>query len=302
MPADFPANFQNQEERKEQRATYCFIIHFEGQGRSYWTKYDQPVVLENLPQPLVPDGEGTKTFTPMQIGHGRIESSAEFNARSIPISVICTNELRAYFTTANATRINCYIIRVNTDQLTSGDPIDYENHCWVVGTGILDSIQIAGATLTAIIVPPQYYIDRQLSRYFFERQCNHVVYQNEPGTCQANPNDHMRDTYIEGFTRSLRELHINGDLDDNGADFAGGYLIHVFSGLRFSIIKETKDGGDTYLRLSSWGPEMEQLGDQVLVYKGCRHTLDDCRDIFDQEENYGGQPYIPNKNPSFHGV
>ncbi len=38
-------------------------------------------------------------------------------------------------------------------------------------------------------------------------------------------------------------------------------------------------------------------GAEVVAYPGCDHLLQTCADKFDNEENYGGQPFYPGKNP-----
>ena len=40
-----------------------------------------------------------------------------------------------------------------------------------------------------------------------------------------------------------------------------------------------------------------QNGANVRVFPGCDHTLNTCVNKFNNEENYGGFPYIPTKNP-----
>lgn len=35
----------------------------------------------------------------------------------------------------------------------------------------------------------------------------------------------------------------------------------------------------------------------VVAYPGCKHTPDDCNDYYDNMPNYGGQYFMPNKNP-----
>jgi len=37
--------------------------------------------------------------------------------------------------------------------------------------------------------------------------------------------------------------------------------------------------------------------DEVVAYPGCDHLIATCHDKFDNEDNYGGQPFYPDKNP-----
>lgn len=38
-------------------------------------------------------------------------------------------------------------------------------------------------------------------------------------------------------------------------------------------------------------------GDTVRVFLGCNHQITDCLDVFDNIQNYGGQPWLPLQNP-----
>ena len=40
-----------------------------------------------------------------------------------------------------------------------------------------------------------------------------------------------------------------------------------------------------------------EVGTELTLWLGCRHDMDDCRQTFDNIANYGGQPWIPFKNP-----
>ncbi len=40
-----------------------------------------------------------------------------------------------------------------------------------------------------------------------------------------------------------------------------------------------------------------KITDQVTVFPGCKHTLADCKDKFNNIENYGGMPYSPTVSP-----
>src|SRR5690606_11068300 len=42
--------------------------------------------------------------------------------------------------------------------------------------------------------------------------------------------------------------------------------------------------------------ELQAL-DDIYVFLGCKHTLEDCDTTFNNALNYGGWPYIPRLNP-----
>lgn len=302
MPQVQPAAFEINEGKQEQSSTYCYVIHWNpssGSGhREYWTQFDKPVVIEDCPAAI---GAGTRTFTPTQVNHGRIENSAEFTAKSTAVSIVASNDLRLFFVTAAANRVMMRIFRVNTAQLTiEGGTIDFDNHVFEVNSGILDSVAIAGNIITGTVIPEPYYMNRIVPRYAFQRQCNHRLYDGF--TCGAIKGNFRMDSEIVSFTRSSRTVRIDGQHGgDAPLSFAGGYLRHIASDLRFGVIKQEESGGDTFLRLNYWSSVLENIGDLVDVLRGCRHTLNDC-EAFGRKASFGGFPFIPNKNPNIHGV
>ena len=40
-----------------------------------------------------------------------------------------------------------------------------------------------------------------------------------------------------------------------------------------------------------------EVGDAVTMYIGCNHTTSDCNNKFSNLDNFGGEPFIPSKNP-----
>lgn len=103
-------------------------------------------------------------------------------------------------------------------------------------------------------------------------------------------------------------IQVNGrevrlDLLDTGR-LAGwaqlGMLVHVASGERVSISRQDDlnppFSSVTKLTLASLVPDMKN-GDSVEVWAGCDWTTATCHDKFDNKDNYGGLPQLPDKNP-----
>lgn len=40
-----------------------------------------------------------------------------------------------------------------------------------------------------------------------------------------------------------------------------------------------------------------KVGDSVRIYRGCDHTIATCRDTYGNQQNFGGFPHLPDKNP-----
>lgn len=57
----------------------------------------------------------------------------------------------------------------------------------------------------------------------------------------------------------------------------------------------TSHAGST-ITINNAAPGIE-AGNAFTAYAGCDHTLETCRDKFSNTDNYGGQPWLPSKNP-----
>ncbi len=63
-----------------------------------------------------------------------------------------------------------------------------------------------------------------------------------------------------------------------------------------TILAVTEVSGRSRLTLSGVAPSMA-TGQNVRAVKGCGHVLSDCGNVHNNIPNFGGQPYIPLKNP-----
>lgn len=120
--------------------------------------------------------------------------------------------------------------------------------------------------------------------------CPHVLYAPSTCTLAAAPQKVVATlTGVSGFTVSSAAFTLPG-----GLSFAGGFL--EWSSGRGYFERRTIDSVSvTTLTLAYGSPDLV-VGLEVNAYPGCRHNSDDCTD-FGNIDNYGGDLYIPSKNP-----
>lgn len=137
-------------------------------------------------------------------------------------------------------------------------------------------------------------IRRMGLRQHYQYGCPYMLYGPD---CRADREAHRIDavvTSIQGTVVTLSGL-AGLYVDDY---FAGGYIEYTHSQLgtieRMSVAKSV--GATGVLTLFGLAPGLAP-NSEIKTFKGCNRTLDHCVNRFANQENYGGQPFIPNKNP-----
>lgn len=147
------------------------------------------------------------------------------------------------------------------------------------------------ATLTC--EPSSVSMQRIGLRRNYQYMCPHVLYGDQ---CRA-------DKAAATITASVgsvsgRQVVLTGLLT-NEQQFAGGIAEWLNDqGLReYRTILRVEDiGGASRLTFSGIARDVE-AGGSLALSKGCAHNLTACALVHNNVPNYGGQPYIPTKNP-----
>jgi hypothetical protein len=126
----------------------------------------------------------------------------------------------------------------------------------------------------------------------WQRGCPLALYSQGVGMCNVDKALHAVPatlTGVDGLTLSAAEFGAvtTGRL-------AGGY------------VEWTRDDGEPERRsitahdgsdvLIQYGSDTLAVDSEVTAYWGCKHTWDDCGE-FDNQPNYGGSKYMPNRSP-----
>jgi len=132
-------------------------------------------------------------------------------------------------------------------------------------------------------------------RRHYQYMCPHALYGPACGVSRAA---HTTTSTI--LDHDLRTITVAGHVSDQ---HRGGLISWQPLGLpveRRTIltIQRTSQGQAPVSVLSLAGsPRNINDGIPVELAKGCRHTLADCRDVFNNAPAFGGMPYIPVQNP-----
>jgi uncharacterized phage protein (TIGR02218 family) len=163
----------------------------------------------------------------------------------------------------------------------------------VVWTGRILQVSIEENIAKVVAEPLSSTLARPGLRRNYQYQCPHVLYGSK---CQAlrsiatvTPNvlsvNGSRVTLFAGWNSQPFEKYLNGSF--TWVDPSGNTQIRAILGF---------DSANT-LRLNGQALGLSP-GDSVEITFGCNRTRDDCLNLHNNINNFGGFPWIPTKNPS----
>lgn len=121
--------------------------------------------------------------------------------------------------------------------------------------------------------------------------CRHVLYGRGCGLDKDDFGVAAMATAAAGFAVTITYS------DSNDPAFVGG-MLQTADGFYRDIIAHAGSSITLLRPLKSLEDAIALSGPQaVTVYPGCAHTISDCKDSFNNLLNYGGFPWIPQKNP-----
>lgn len=147
------------------------------------------------------------------------------------------------------------------------------------------SAEIVGMTLAASL-------RRSGLRLSWQRTCPHIVYD---GGCKANPEAFA----VAGVVtdKSGTTITVSGAVVGDEARFVAGFVKWDAEGNgtfeRRGI--EATDGAGVFRLYGR--PDRLDIGDDITLYPGCRHTPEACDVDFNNLPNYGGFDFLPGKSP-----
>lgn len=131
----------------------------------------------------------------------------------------------------------------------------------------------------------QTEVQRSVAPVYYDTKCNHVL---GDARCKINRALFSKATHIMAITDYT--VTVENDGHSNGA-LVGGEI--VVGGERHTIL----DNQDNLITLAY--PFVEaKAGDDCTLYRDCDRMFTTCRDVFNNELQYGGYPLLPTVNPA----
>lgn len=179
------------------------------------------------------------------------------------------------------------VITLTIRQLHLTDP---DAQAVVVWQGRVLSASWSGPQVSLRCEPVYTSIRRPGLRRLYQRQCPHVLYGPDCGV--------LRGAYARSGTVSAVSgtvLTIDEAASQPDGYYAGGMLTWEESpGVAIRRMIVGHEGASITLTLAIPGLA---AGAQVELLPGCDHTLATCDQRFSNAHNYGGFPWIPQRNP-----
>lgn len=290
-----PISYSSEERAPHLTPAYCYIVQNEDGTSMFLTRWDQPVIITNVP---FETGASTpQTFQPSQIKHGAIQSQDRYEYASTTITVTAENTaLQRFFLTAAAVKLKAWIIRVIKQDITG--TLDFETDCIIVQSGILGKVGFKGNEIGVELTPEPFYVEGKIPRIYFGRQCQHPLYGERVDGVGCGVDKTLFNYTAEILTLdpTQRVITIEGQRPDSAETFFNaGHLDNLTAGGKMTIAWSAFNGSDTDLKMVTWNPSLE-VGQTLRAYAGCRHIVEACRE-FANEASFGGFPDVPNKTP-----
>ena len=155
--------------------------------------------------------------------------------------------------------------------------------------GRVVNIRFAERDAEVLCEPIYTSLRRPVLRMRYQTTCPHVLYGN---ACRLERSDY----FIIGnmLTNGGTVIQVGECSTYPNNYFAGGYIDweSMVDVQRRFILSHTGANLEINLPFAGAGG-----GATMRIYPGCDHTLGSCHDKFNNEINYGGQPFYPGKNP-----
>ncbi len=168
---------------------------------------------------------------------------------------------------------------------------DGDNEFLVVWTGRILSGARKENKAVFTCEPTVTAIKRSGLRRNYQFSCPHILYGS---LCQANKNNATLNMRI--ITLTTNRLTFSDNWTTHPVSKYIGGLVH-WQG-RYGVERRTVIRINNGKELSLSGPTTGlNAGEFVFVAMGCNHQMTDCENLHDNILNFGGQPWIPIKNP-----
>lgn len=230
-------------------------------------------------------GDSNGSFIPAQISSGDFTNSSEFNRSILPLKFPRTNELAQQFIGGVPEQVtNVTIWRQHLSDTDEEFRVFWQGR--IVGVSIdNDKVEIECESIFSQMKRTGLY-----RRY--QRGCPYDIYGEG---CYVDKYDYAEPLTITAISGSI--LTVPGADSFEDGFFSGGE-IETENGLRRFIVAHV--GGSLTLSRAIVGLEdLEDSSGEInaIFYPGCNHSIDHCKNKFNNLPNHGAFPYTPPKNP-----
>lgn len=224
-------------------------------------------------------------FSATPISRNQIEQGSDSQARNLLLTLPGNNAFAArYRNIVPGIRATVNLWRLQRDEVPTFDTRI------LLFKGQVMSVRFPqdGYTAEIAVRSIEQALNRNVPRFTFMGQCNHVLYDR---FCKANPGLFDIAGVVTDVTGST--VTVVGASGQPDQFYRGGYCRPSTGDQDFRLI--LSHVGNVLTLLLPFANDV--LGTEMQVFAGCNHLVDgDCATKFDNVINFGGFPFVPNKN------
>jgi uncharacterized phage protein (TIGR02218 family) len=252
------------------------LYHFKRGGFSWrYTSSDENITFKGL------------LYSAVKISRGRIEATQDLGKVSLKVSMSRRVEFASQFIADSPTDV----ISIDVTRIHSGE-VD-EAITW---RGRVINVSFSEDEAEIICQPIYTSLKRPGLRRLYQLTCPHVLYGDQ---CTLVKNDFLITANVSAVTNNIitaPELIIAIDATYNPDWFLGGFIEFSESSLITRRFITNHDNNAGSITLNSPVSSIT-TSSQISVYPGCDHAVSTCNGKFSNVLNFGGCPFIPEKNP-----
>ena len=236
-------------------------------------------------------GLSARTYTPTAISRDAIKSSGTLDKSALTVSTAGGNVIAELFRVYPPVQVVTLVIY----QGHIGDP---DSEFLVIWSGRVLSCKRLHSEAELTCEPIATSMKRSGLRRHYQYGCPHALYQGDAsGGCRALKAPATRATTVSAISGARITLPTgwNGAFDKT--KFRGG--LAEWSGAGGAAEKRTilqVNVATNEITLSGGVRNLAVAG-ALNVILGCNHQMDDCQVLHNVINDFGGQPWIPTKNP-----
>jgi uncharacterized phage protein (TIGR02218 family) len=220
----------------------------------------------------------SENYEPAPIRRSGIEQGKEINRSGMDITLTRDNALAALFIASlpeGVVSVTLYRYHVT----------DTANEVIVLWKGRVGGARLSGSELVLKCEPIATSLKRPGLRARYQLLCRHALYS---AGCGALKDSFRVDGNVMAVSGTTVQVAAAGTRPD-GYFVAG--MLQTDEGARMIV-------GHSGVNLTLVAPMPSlAVGDSVRLYAGCDHSTATCLNRFNNLANFGGFPYIPQKNP-----
>ena len=230
-------------------------------------------------------------FQPIYLKRGPIELSPDLARNPITIEIDRDEDVPALFKASNPSQMVSVIISRVHEVMTDAGESSYPSNPIVIWTGRVLSVSWSSTVATMECETSSTSLRRLMLRRRWQRSCPYVLFGGT--TCKVSAAGFTLGSAVSSVSNSSVTLGTTGGHEDDY--YAGGKLTYQEpSGLIHERMIRSQTG--TTLLLTYPIIDMP-VGASVTLTAGCNHTTDHCTLKLNNLQNYGGQPFIPDRRP-----